>query len=92
MALPFLRLIMSIMQHERVQFPHGLPMMKREDQISSQTMRRSKAHLNVLREEEERAEGQDTAPEGGNTNEDIDNFTLNPKDMEASPTQPQQQP
>ena len=55
-------------------------------------MTRSQAHLNVLREEEERAEGEDTAPEGGNTNEDIDNFTLNPKDMEASPTQPQQQP
>ena len=34
MALPFLRLIVSIMQHERVQFPQGLPMMKREDQIS----------------------------------------------------------
>ena len=49
-------------------------------------MTRSKAHLNVLREEEERAEGEDTAPEGGNTNEDINNFTLDLEDMEASPT------
>ena len=66
MSLPFLRLIMSIMCHKKVQFPHGLLVMKREDQISTQTVIRSKAHLCVPREEEERAEGEDTAPEGGN--------------------------
>nr|POE76409.1 hypothetical protein CFP56_19856 [Quercus suber] len=48
--------------------------------------------LNYPQEEKEIAEGEDTASEAGNTNEDIDNFTLDPKDMEASPTQPQQQP
>ena len=88
MALPFLGLIMSIMQHEIVQFPHGLPLMKREDQISGQTMTRSKARLHVPGKEEERVQGEDTTPEGGNTNEDIDNFSLNPEDMKASPTQP----
>ena len=35
MSLPFLRLIMSIMCHKKVQFPHGLLVMKREDQIST---------------------------------------------------------
>lgn len=84
MTLPFPRLIMSIMQHKRVQFPHGLPLMKREDHISAQTMTRSKAHLHAS--DEERVEGEDTTPEGGNNNEDIDNFTLDPEDMEASPT------
>ena len=92
MTLPFLGLIMSIMQHERVQIPHGFPVMKREDQISGQTMMRSKAHLCGSREEEEKAEGEDTAPEGSNTNEDINNFTLDLEDMEASPSQPQLQP
>ena len=41
--------------------------MKREDQIFAQTMMRSKAHLHGLGEEEEKAKGKDTAPEGGNT-------------------------
>ena len=50
-------------------------------------MIRSKARLCVPIEEEERAEGKDTASEGGNIDEDIDNFTLDPKGMEASPTQ-----
>ena len=88
MTLPFLGLIMSIIRHETVQFPLGLLVMKREDQISTQTMTSSKTRLHVLGEEEERVEGKDTAPEGGNTDEDIDNFTLDPEDMEASPTQP----
>nr|POF17240.1 hypothetical protein CFP56_18356 [Quercus suber] len=90
MTLPFPGLIMSIMRYERVQIPLDLPMMKREDQIYAQTMTRSKACLRGPGEEEERVEGEDTAPKGGNTDEDIDNFTLDPEDMEASPTQPQQ--
>ena len=83
---------MSIMWHESVQIPHYLPVMKRKDQISTQTMTRSKARLRGSREEEKKVEGEDTASEGGNTNEDINNFTLDFEDMEASPTQPQQQP
>ena len=82
---------MSIMRCERVQIPPGLLVMKREDQIFAQTMTRSKAHLRGL-VEGERVEGEDTAIQGGNTYEYIDNFTLNPEDMEASPTQPQLQP
>ena len=54
-------------------------------------MTKSKARLYGL-EEEERAKREDTAYKGGNTNEDIDNFTLDLEDMEASPSQPQQQP
>ena len=65
--------------------------MKREDQISAQTMTRSKAHLCGLGEEE-RVEGENTAHEGCNIDENIDNFTLDPEDMEASPSQPQQRP
>ena len=56
MTLPFLGLIMSIMQHERVRIPPSLLVMKREDQISAQTMMRSKTCLCGLGEEEERAE------------------------------------
>ena len=55
-------------------------------------MTRSKACFPEPAEEEERAKGKDTASEGGNTDEDIDNFTLDPEDMEATPTQLQQQP
>ena len=48
-------------------------------------MTKSKARLYGL-EEEERAKREDTAHKDGNTNEDIDNFTLDLEDMEASPT------
>nr|POF24965.1 hypothetical protein CFP56_44840 [Quercus suber] len=51
-------------------------------------MTRSKNRLRDLREEG-RAKGKDTAHEGGNADEDIDNFTLDPEDMEASPSHPQ---
>ncbi|KAL0001268.1 hypothetical protein SO802_015049 [Lithocarpus litseifolius] len=77
-----------VMRHERVRIPFDLPVMKREDQISAQTMTRSKARLHGLEEGEKRVKGEDTAHEGGNTDEDIDNFTLGPEDMEASPSQP----
>ena len=50
-------------------------------------MTRSKARLRGL-EEEEGAPDEDTAHEGEKTNDEIDRFTLEPKDMEASPTQP----
>ena len=42
-------------------------------------------------EEEDGAQGEDTAHEGGNTDEEIDNFTLDPEDMEALPLQDQPQ-
>ena len=42
-------------------------------------------------EEEDGAQGEDTAYEGGNTDEEIDNFTLDLEDMEASPLQDQPQ-
>ena len=50
-------------------------------------MTRSRAWLRGL--EEEGAPSEDTAHEGGNTNDEIDNFTLGPEDMDASPTQAQ---
>ncbi|KAK9988628.1 hypothetical protein SO802_028867 [Lithocarpus litseifolius] len=85
--------IMSITHQERVKIPSSLSIMKRESPISSQTMTRSKAHLRGL-EEEEGALNEDTAHEGGNIDDEIDNFTLGQDDMDASPTQaqPQEQP
>nr|POF20278.1 hypothetical protein CFP56_49194 [Quercus suber] len=71
-----------------VKIPFGLPIMKRDDQISTQIMTRSKTHLHCF-EEEEGAPGENTEAELGNTNEEIDRFTLGPEDMEASPTQTQ---
>ena len=62
-------------------------MMKREDQIFAQTMTRSKARLRGLEEGLERVGGKDTAHEGGNINEDINNFTLDLEVIEASPSQ-----
>ena len=77
------------MQHERVRIPLSLPVIKREDHISAQTMTSSKARLRGHEEGEKRAKGGDIAHEGGNIDEDIDNFTLEHEDMEASPFQPQ---
>ena len=56
-------------------------------------MTRSRAWLRGL-EKEEGAPGEDIAHEGGNTDDEIENFTLGPEDMDASPTQaqPQEQP
>ena len=91
MTLPFPRLIMSIMLQEKVKFPLGLPGMRREDPLLAQMMTRSKACLlgTEGEAEEEGAQGEDTAAEVGNTNEEIDNFTLGLDDMEASPSQAQ---
>ena len=50
-------------------------------------MTRSKARLRGL-EEEEVASNEDIAHEGEKSDDEIDRFTLEPKDMEASPTQP----
>ena len=66
--------------------PSGLPAMKREDPISALTMTKSRAWLRGL-EEEEGAPGEDIAHKGGNTDDEIDNFTLGPEDMDASLTQ-----
>ena len=87
MTLPFSGLIMSILHQKRVKIPLGLPVIKREDPISAQTMTRSRSWLRGL--EEEGAPSEDTAHKGGNTNDEIDNFTLGPEDMDASPTQAQ---
>lgn len=64
--------------------------MNREDPISCKTMTRSKAWLRGL-EEEGWAPGEDTTHKGGNTDVEIDNFTLGPEDMDTSPTQAQRQ-
>nr|POF08079.1 hypothetical protein CFP56_51390 [Quercus suber] len=93
MTLPFSGLIMSILHLESVKSPSSLLVMKREDPISTQTMMRSKACLLGTKgePEEEGAQGEDTTAEGGNTDEEIDNFTLGPDDMQASPLQAQPQ-
>lgn len=63
-------------------------------------MTRSKAHLQGYKEEpaKERPKGEDTEVNVGNTNEEIDQFTLGLEDNPASPPhdlpqgQPQAQP
>ena len=67
--------------------------MKREDPISALTMTRNKTRLHGL-EEEEGAPGENTTHEGGNTDDEIVNFTLEVEDTKALPTQaqPQEQP
>ena len=64
--------------------------MRREDLFSTQTMTRSKACL-LGTEGEAEGEGakrEDTTVKG-NTDEEIDNFTLGLDDMQASPSQAQ---
>ena len=50
-------------------------------------MTRSKARLHGLKEEEG-AQDEDTAHEVEKIDDEINRFTLEPDDMEASPTQP----
>ena len=73
---------MSILHQERVKIPSGFPVMKREDPISALTMTRNKTHLYGL-EEEEGALGENTTHEGGNTDDEIVNFTLEAEDTKA---------
>lgn len=81
---------MSNLHQEKVKIPSGLPVMHREDPNSGKTMTRSKAWLHGL-EEEGWAPSEDTTHKGGNTDDEIDNFTLGPEDMDTSPTQAQRQ-
>ena len=62
--------------------------MKWEDPISSHTMIRSRARLQGYEKEpaKEKAQGEATEAEGGDTNEEIDRFTLGLKDIPPSPT------
>lgn len=77
---------MSILHHEEVNLLHEWTVTKGEDPISTQTMTRSKARLSG-NEEEERAQGEDIAPEDGNIDEEIDNYL---DDIQAQPqVQPQ---
>lgn len=57
--------------------------MKKEDPISTQTMTRNKLHLQGYEKEpaKERPKGEATEAKGGDTNEEIDRFTLGPKDI-----------
>ena len=61
--------------------------MKKEDPISSYTMIRSRARLQGYEKEpaEERAQGEAIEAEVGDTNEEINRFTLGPKDIPPSP-------
>ena len=61
--------------------------MKREDPILAQTMSWSKARLQGYEEEAkgERPQGEATEAEGGDTEDEIDRFTLSSKGIPASP-------
>nr|POF15421.1 hypothetical protein CFP56_64096 [Quercus suber] len=81
------------LSHPQALFLHDLYLKKDIDVcahiyrlLAKCTVTRSKAYFLIPEEEEERPEGEDIASKGGNTDEDIDNFTLDPEDMEASPT------
>ena len=91
MNLPFPGLLMSILLCEKVKFLTGWVAMTREDPISSQTMTRSKAHIpsNEREAEGEGAQGEATAAEVGDTEDEIDWFTLDPEDIPPSPSQAQ---
>ena len=72
LTLPFPNLVMSLITRTRVKIPSGLQVMQREDPISVQTMTRSKAHIPWP------SVGVSQIPrdEGGDTEEEIEHFTL----------------
>ena len=87
--LPSLCQVYSKSDHIYSTMLEGWTTMRREDPIFAQTMTRSKAHLPSTEGEAkgEGAQGEDIAAEGGNTDEEIDNFTLGLDDMKALPSQ-----
>ena len=92
MTLAFASLIMSILIENRVKFPTSWVFMKREDPISSATMIRSRYHLLGFDKgpKGKKSQGEASTTIGGDTDEEIDRFTLGPDDI--LPSLPQLQP
>ena len=72
MILPCSSLIMSLFSKAMVKLTSGLPVLSKEDLISTHTMTRSKAHIPGQERE---------AGEGGNIEVEIDWFTLGLEDI-----------
>ena len=71
---------MSLITRARVKIPSGLQVRQREDPISAQTMIQSKAHIPRPTVGVSQIPRDDAAEEEGDTEEEIEHFTLVPKD------------
>ena len=80
LTLPFPSLVMSLISRARVKIPSGLSVMQREEPISEQTIIRSKAYIPNLGTSTSQILRDEVAKEGGNTIEEIEQFTSVPKD------------
>ena len=76
LTLPFPSLIMSLILRARVKIPSGLQEMQREDPISEQTIIWSKAHIPELTVGVSQIPRDDADEEGGDTEKEIEHFTL----------------
>ena len=80
LILPFPSLVMSLILRAQVKIPSGLQVMQREDRISEHTIIRSKAHVLGPSVSVSQIPKDDEAAKEGNTNEDIEQYTLAPED------------
>ena len=71
---------MSLISRARVKIPSGLSVMQREEPISEQTIIRSKAYIPNLGTSTSQILRDEVVEEGGNTIEEIEQFTSVPKD------------
>ena len=80
LTLSFPSLVMSLITKARVKIPSGLQVMQREDPISAQTMTRNKAHIPEPSVSVSQIPRDNVAEEGGDIEEEIENFTSIPED------------
>ena len=76
LTLPFPSLVMSLILRARVKVLSGLQVMQRDYPISAQTMTQSKAHIPGLSVGVSQIPRDNVAEEGGDTEEEIEHFTL----------------
>ncbi|KAL0014736.1 hypothetical protein SO802_001805 [Lithocarpus litseifolius] len=89
LTLPFPSLLMSLISRVRVKILSGLLVMQREEPISEHTIIRSKAHIPDLETDASQIPRDETADEGGNTKDEIDQFTHVSEDTPQSSYQAQ---
>ena len=74
---------------EKSYYPSGLLVMPREESISGHTVNQSKAHIPGLEVGVAQIPRDEVADEGGNTKDEIDQFTHGPEDTPQPSSQAQ---
>ena len=74
--MPFLSLIMGLIAKTRMKIPSDLNLVQRDYPIGAHTVLRSKAHITESRTDISQIPRDNVEEEGGDTEEEIDRFTL----------------